>query len=303
VRESDEQIWHMYERDLDAEGKTAATVRNYRQSLSQLSDSLPDDADLLSASHEQIAAWLAELKARVTSLTRSQYMARARVFYAHMIDAGYHEGPHPMRGLAKIKPDHTIMRCPADDEVIDVITACMGKTWYDLRDMAILRILCEAGTPRGSEMAAIRLDDVDLRHDCITIRGKGGLERVIHIGAKSCRAITLWLRKRKTLRLGADPRTKDLLFFSKYGPMDNTGVRKIIEQRARKAALAKPLTTHAFRRYTYDAWEKAGGHPGAAMPLWGWRTATMPVLYGEANAGRRAVKNARTMSLGDSIPV
>jgi integrase/recombinase XerD len=300
MREVDKPIYHMYDRDLRAEGKAPATLYGYWLAVSYLSNTLPEGVDLLTAGHDEISSWLAGLTA--SSSTRSCYMRRVRTFYYHMKTAGYLEGPHPMDGLARIKPDKTILPCPEVEEVTAVVAAMKGSDWYTLRDRAMIRIFLEAGTPRAGEMASITLDAVDLRHDRLTLKGKGGKERIIKLGSKSCRAITMWLRARGKLKAAARPGTKDLLFFSQRGaPLTRKTVHAIVQRRQRRAGV-RPTGPHAFRRYTFDAWDAAGGNTGAAMQLWGWSTSTMPILYGEANAGRRAVEHAAEISLGDQIP-
>jgi site-specific recombinase XerD len=300
VRDPDKAVWHMYERDLRAEDKSARTIANYWYALSSLSETLPAGTDLLSATREQVAGWLAGVGARLARSTHATYSVNARTFYTHMAGAGYLEGPHPMRGLAAPDRGDTLMRCPPREEITAVIAACEGRDWRDRRDMAMVRILCEAGTPRASELAALPLDAPDMRRDSLRIAGKGNLERMIPLGAKSCRAITLWTRARAGRPPAARPGTRDLLFFTQFGAMTKDTVRRIITARCQAAGI-DPIPPHAFRRYTYDAWDVLDGNEGAAMQLWGWRTSEMPRLYGRQNAGRRAVGHARAISLGDRV--
>jgi len=300
VRECDEQVWHMYERDLKAEDKSPRTIANYWYAVSSLSETLPDGTDLLSAGRGHVADWLAGIGERCARSTHATYAVNVRTFYGHMIGSGFMDPPHPMSGLAAPDRGDTIMRCPFEDEITAVIAACEGRGWRDRRDMAMVRVLCEAGTPRASELAALPLEAPDLRHDSLRIDGKGNLERVIPLGAKSCRALTLWLRARKDLPQASRPGTAGRLFFTRFGMMSKDSVRRIIEARCQLAGIA-PIPPHAFRRYTYDKWDGLDGNEGAAMKLWGWRTPEMPALYGKQNAGRRAVSHGRAMSIGDMI--
>lgn len=302
MRECDELVWHMYERILKAARKSRATIDGYRYALLSLSRYLEEnaaDADILTAGQEHIADWLASITGTVSARTQDTYMSRARTFFKSMIKAGYLDTGHPMDGLENIELDEKVQRCPRDDDVEALREACKGKDWRDIRDRAMVDLLCEAGTPRAAELGAITLDALDLRHDCLRLDGKGGLQRVIALGARTCQSLTLWLRVRARLRLAGDPRTRHLLFFSKYGPLGKDGVRTIINYRWRKAGRAD-LGVHLMRRYTYDRWDAADGNPGAAMVLWGWRTPTMPALYGKQNAQRRALDHARALAIGDS---
>lgn len=308
MRDADDAAWHLWDRDLRAVRKSPQTIEAYRYAVDSLAGWLEREApaaDLLGAGHDEIAGWLAGLAGKVearqlSSNTMATYARRVRTFYTHMIAAGYHDGPHPMIAIERVKEDETLMPCPEEADVAAVIAACEGKTWRDRRDMAIVRVLCEAGTPRAFELGGIELPDLNLRADSLMLRGKGGRERRIALGAKSCRALTLWVRARQGLRLAAEPATKNLLFFSKYGPINKDSLNDIIARRCQQAGVSH-IRPHDFRRFTYDKWDAQDGNTGAAMMLWGWITPTMPTLYGRQNAGRRAVTHARVLSLGDQI--
>jgi site-specific recombinase XerD len=300
VRECYELIWHTYERELRAEGKLQTTVDAYRYALKSLSAALPEGTDLLSAGREHITAWLAQLAGTRSEATHDTYMVNAAVFFNHMVKAGYLEGASPMTGLDRPGRGDKIQRCPTADEVNALLRACEGRDWLDRRDMAMLRILCEAGTPRATELARLRTDSIDFKTDEITLHGKGRLERCIPFGAKTGRALMLWMRERGRQRLAAEPATKDLLFFTLFGPMNKDSLNSILERRSRIAGI-KPINPHALRRFTYDLWDRNGGQVGPAMKLYGWRSPEMPGLYGKQNAGRRAVQHAKTMGLGDQL--
>ena len=51
-----------------------------------------------------------------------------------------------------------------DDTLKKLLRACAGREFTELRDTAILRVLIDTGV-RREEVAAIRLDDLDLDSD------------------------------------------------------------------------------------------------------------------------------------------
>ena len=301
MRECDEAIWRLFLLHMKAEKRSKATEDAYWYALADLSASLPAGTDLLGAGQEEITAWLAGLNDRVSASTAGTYQRRAKTFYKHMSETGIYEAEHPMRGIDMITADDNIMRCPREDEILQLLKACEGKDWRARRDYAMVRVLLEAGTPRASELARLRMDAVDQRNGEVQIHGKGRNERAISLGAKSSRALLLWLRARQGRALASRPLTRDLVFFTAWGPMDKDSARKIIGARCAEAGITPALTPHDFRRFTYDKWEGSGGSETAAMKLWGWRTRAMPELYGRQNEGRRAIGHAREMSLGDQI--
>lgn len=48
-----------------------------------------------------------------------------------------------------------------------LLKACAGKGFTARRDTAMIRLWCEAGSPRVSEMVGITLDALDMRHELV----------------------------------------------------------------------------------------------------------------------------------------
>src|SRR6266513_5068957 len=65
----------------------------------------------------------------------------------------------------------------------------------DLRDTAIIAVLTATGI-RLSELAGLRSGDVDLWQRELTVRGKGGKDRIVKIGHQAARSLDRYLRAR-----------------------------------------------------------------------------------------------------------
>lgn len=111
-----------------------------------------------------------------------------------------------------------------------------------VRDIALMELLFATGA-RVSEICNLRREAVDLVQGSIRILGKGGRERVIHVGDSEVLA---------TLRSYLDavpPTAPDAFFFQNRagGRLSEQSVRSILRKRAAGAGLEMRVTPHVFR--------------------------------------------------------
>ena len=75
----------------------------------------------------------------------------------------------------------------------------MGRSFDDLRDTALLRVLIDTGA-RASEIMGLKLDaedpDIDLDEGIIPVMGKGRRPRFVGLGAKSVKALDRYVKAR-----------------------------------------------------------------------------------------------------------
>jgi site-specific recombinase XerD len=116
-----------------------------------------------------------------------------------------------------------------------------------LRDKAILELLFSTGL-RVSELANLKIDQVNLKRDEFTVRGKGGKLRVVFISSTAKDALQEYLSKRRD----ASP----FLFVAhdraKGGRVNSNGltprsVQRLVENYAIKAGITKHITPHTLR--------------------------------------------------------
>jgi site-specific recombinase XerD len=304
--------------ELRREGRKPLTAQQYRHTLGQLAAFCPDHAapgaalcgcprpPLTGMTRERITAFIIALRetygfAAASAETRFRHLRR---FYNFALDEQVIDRS-PMARMKQPKLPVTLTPVLADAQLAALLEAAAAdKSYAGLRDHAIMRILCEAGTPRASELCALDLEHVNLTADLITIHGgKGDVDRIIPIGARTHRAISRYLRARAA-RPGAATCPALFTGVRTYSGgmrrLTRSGLLQILRERG-NAAGVPGLHPHQFRHTSYHRLELAGGSSNDAQKLYGWKSAAMCAHYGASGAARRAVEHARTFAIGDTL--
>jgi integrase/recombinase XerD len=109
------------------------------------------------------------------------------------------------------------------------------------RDRAILEVLYASGL-RVSELCGLKLEDID--EHTIRVKGKGGKERIVPIGAQALRAVDRYLN----FRDGDLAKKQQRLFVStRNQPLHRVSVWYIVKQYAKQAGIKKNIFPHTFR--------------------------------------------------------
>jgi site-specific recombinase XerD len=78
---------------------------------------------------------------------------------------------HPMEKLSQPDTPDKLVPVVSDDELSRLLETCRGKNYRDRRDMAIIRLFLDTGA-RLTEVANLKLADVDLRRDGVLVQGR-----------------------------------------------------------------------------------------------------------------------------------
>jgi site-specific recombinase XerD len=128
------------------------------------------------------------------------------------------------------------------DDVRALLATCDSGRLLDLRDAAIILALLDTGC-RAAEFTALDYGDANLKTGALLIRsGKGRKPRMVFLGVTSRRALLKYIRKR------GEPQDGEPLYATdEGGRLRYTGLRAVIERRAKQAGI-EPPTLHSFRR-------------------------------------------------------
>jgi len=130
-------------------------------------------------------------------------------------------------------------------EIKKLIDAPDMQTNRGYRNRIILEILYDTGI-RRSELAEIKLMDLDLDAGYIHISGKGNKERMVPLNKRVCEIVQNYiLGVRSSFLTGKDP---GYLILNRWGQkMDPNGVWAVVKRCTHLARLKKNATTHTLR--------------------------------------------------------
>ena len=266
---------------------------------------------LTSLGRDELMGWVGSMT-DVAPSTRKTYWSSARAFYNWC--ASEEEGildKSPMHGMKEPKNPERPVPIPPEDDVRKLI----GETEKDRspigrRDTAMLRVMCDTGGPRASEVAGLLIAGrphpagtpaglgIDLSRDCITVVGKGSKIRTWPVSARTATAISRWIRIRDGRPLADKHARLWLPFRNPVRPMTYSGVEDILERRCEISGTPR-LHPHQLRHFAYHQFLLAGGKENDAMLLFGWDDPQMPKLYAKALAKDRALKSGYALAIGD----
>ena len=114
------------------------------------------------------------------------------------------------------------------------------------RNKAIIETLYSCGL-RVSELTSLRISNLYFREGFIRVTGKGSKERLIPIGDKAIREITIYLEQRK-LQSNILPQAGNILFLNRRGnKLTRVMIFTIVKNLAEKAGIRKSISPHTFR--------------------------------------------------------
>jgi integrase/recombinase XerC len=184
-----------FRRHLRAENRATSTIETYLAGMRQAEDFLrARGKELVAADRADLEAFIGDLLSRRAAATAWTYYKVLRILYAWLVEEE-EIGASPMaRMKPPIVPEQPVPVVP-DDGLRRLLKACDGRDFEARRDTAIVMLLLDIG-PRRGELAGVKLADVDLDLEVISVLGKGRRPRSLPFGHRAGVALDRYLRAR-----------------------------------------------------------------------------------------------------------
>ncbi|HUV65342.1 MAG TPA: site-specific tyrosine recombinase XerD [Sedimentisphaerales bacterium] len=130
-------------------------------------------------------------------------------------------------------------------QVVDLLNAPSPDEPFYLRDKAVLELLYATGI-RASEVAGLRISDLNLDIGYLRCLGKGNKERVVPMGKVAITAVLKYLTDLRPKL--AKPFSGNSLLLSRTGrPMGRIEIWRLVKKHASRAGMPRNLTVHTLR--------------------------------------------------------
>lgn len=241
-------------RYLRIKGRGASTLVTYEQAYRLLSDYLGRPG--VTASRLDLMGFVEYRLQSVSATTVVGNVRSLRSFFSWAVTEELITS-NPTIRFPLPTVEETNPRVFTEGELKRLLKATAGPMFSQRRDHAIIRVLCEPGSPRRGELIGMTVDSVDLSTDLIRVSGKTG-SRSIPIGTKTGRALELYLRSRANHRLADSPN----LWLGLHGPLGREGLAGVVKLRAKQAGITGSVHPHQFRHTAASRASESGWHPG-----------------------------------------
>lgn len=182
---------------------------------------------------------------------------------------------NPMRKIKSLKIDKLRSRHPLTAEQLELIRdGCKGY-----KEKALIEFLVSSGC-RVSEVAGLRVEDIDWQQRKCQVIGKGNKQRTVYFSVRAKLMLQLYIQGR---------RGGEALFASSrapYEPLSDRGIEKMISKLGKRIGMERPLYPHLMRHTFASHALSAGMDLTVIQHLLGHTDPKTTLIYAEINPVR-----------------
>jgi site-specific recombinase XerD len=300
------------------EGSSPNTIEYYRGILNRFlwyaaTADWVDDARLLNEWHireflgyvgTEMSRWAKEGNGsesstrKASAATVHHYYSALRAFYNWVVREGFvSQSPVAKVKVAKAKP--RVMQPYSAEHIKKMLRVCdydcqHGAKFVGSRNRALILMFLDSGL-RLSELANVKLQDIDVDNGWIRVTGKGNKERVVRVGKTAQKALWRYLMYRGET-------SKQVLWLSEERkPLHGSGIQSAIDRIKKRAGIDEMGCVHRFRHSFALSFLRADRNPFNLQYLLGHNSLEMVKRYTATLGMEDALKAHEASSPADLL--
>ena len=203
-------------------------------------------------------------RANLNKPTQNYYVIALRMFLKYLAKRNIASLDTGKIELAKLPQRELDLISPEDlERLLDIPKGTSAKI---LRDKAILELFFSTGL-RISELCNLNIDEINLKRDEFSVRGKGGKIRVVFLSDRAKDAIKKYLEKRGEV-------DNEKLF-----PVTPRSIQRMIKKYARKVKIPVDVTPHVLRHSFATDLLMAGADLRSVQEMLGHKNVSTTQIY------------------------
>jgi len=264
-------------------GRAPASISAYRRDLAAYEQFLSEHGVALSqADTGLVEAYVAVLGASRRPSSTARALAAVRGLRLLCVDERS-STRRPAVGVSTPVLPQAIPKALSEEQVELLLSAVIGNDPRALRDRAILETLYATGM-RISELAGLRLGDLDMRKGLAVAFGKGSKERLVPVGRHALAALEAWLGPEGRAVMApvrwARRADAEAVFISTRGRrMSRQAVWQVVRRAAVKVKLEDRVSPHVLRHSCATHLLEHGADIRVVQELLGHATITTTQVY------------------------
>ncbi len=272
-------------------GLSKNTRESYQRDLEQCAAFVArrGASDWRDVTAEHATAWIRSLSQGAAS-SQARKLTALRMFARFLV----RERMRPDEFTALLSGPKPARRLPESltaAEVGRLLKSPSGGDPASLRDRGLLELFYSSGL-RVSELAALTLQQVDLKDGFARVFGKGSKERVVPIGERARDAAGAWIASGRPHFVKA--RTRSELFLNNRGTsLSRVGLWGIVKRHARRAGITKTVKPHLLRHSFATHLLSGGADLRAIQEMLGHASISTTQIYTAVEGKRLLDQHAR----------
>jgi integrase/recombinase XerD len=171
------------------------------------------------------------IQRKLRAHTLNCYYRALHRFFNWMIEMGHiARKADPFAGMKPPKVPKLKRKGFTNDQLRDLFLLCSGNRFLDIRTRAMVFLFFDTGL-RVTELASMRLLDLNIRRGTVKVLGKGAKEREVVLGIRSQKAMIQYLDFRP------DTENISLWLTEDYSPMSVSAVKNVIRRLVQRASI------------------------------------------------------------------